>query len=147
MDLSVYYEDLKTTCNLSFFALCFAIFGVIFVGVRNTINKKNTKKTKIAIWVILLVMLAVVTSSFLTGATLAKKDIEQKTIYGYEGVFEIVEVSRGFNYEKAVFRFDNQEITLKYGENEYSIAPGKYNGKLVYGQHMGQILYLDTGQK
>ena len=146
MDLSAYYEEQQTICILGTATLCLTIFAVIFIGVRRIIDKKDTLKTKITVWVILLLMFASVLGSFLEGPFLAKKDIEQKTIYGYEGVFEIVEVSNGF-WDKAVFRFDNQEITLKYGENEYSIAPGKYNGKLVYGQHMGQILYLDTGQK
>ena len=73
----------------------------------------------------------------------AKKDVDQKTIYCYEGVFEIIETSNGI-YAKAVFRFENQELTLKYSKDDYGeIIPGKYEGKLIYAQHLAQILYLE----
>lgn len=143
MDLSTYYEDFQTTYNLAVFALCLTVFAVLFVGIRRIINKEETMRTKIIVWIILIIMFASVLNLFLTGPNLAKKDVEQKTIYCYEGVFEIVETSHGI-YDKATFRFNNQEITLKYSEDEYEeIVPGKYAGKLIYAQHLAQILYLD----
>ena len=143
MDLSTYYEDFQTTYNLAVFALCLTIFAVLFVGIRRIINKEETTRTKIIVWIILIIVFASVLNLFLTGPCLAKKDIEQKTIYYYEGVFEIVETSHSI-YDKATFRFNNQEITLKYSEDEYEeILPGEYDGKLIYAQHLAQILYLD----
>lgn len=143
MDLSTYYKDLQTTYNLAVFALCLTIFAVLFVGIRGIIDKKATIKTKIIVWIILIIVFASVLNLFLVGPNLAKKDIEQKTIYCYEGVIEIVDTSHGI-YDKATFRFNDQEITLKYSEDDYGeIIPGKYDGKLVYAQHLAQILYLN----
>ena len=87
-------------------------------------------------------MFASVLNQFLVGPNLAKKDIDQKTIYCYEGVFEVVETSHGI-YNKATFRFDKQEITLKYSKDEYEIIPGTYEGKLIYAYHVAQVLYLE----
>ena len=143
MDLSTYYEELQTTYYLSIVALCLAIFAVLFVGIRRIINKKEKTKTKIIVWIILILMFASVLNQFLVGPYLAKKDVDQKTIYCYEGVFEIIETSNGI-YAQAVFRFENQELTLKYSKDDYGeIIPGKYDGKLIYAQHLAQILYLE----
>ena len=143
MDLSTYYEDFQTTYYLSIVALCLAIFAVLFVGIRRIIDKEETIRTKIIVWIILILMFASVLNQFLVGPYLAKKDIEQKTIYYYEGSFEITETTHGI-YDKATFRFDNQELTLKYSKDDYGeIIPGKYDGKLIYAQHLAQILYLE----
>ena len=144
MDLSTYYEHFQETYNLAVFALCLTVFAVLFVGIRRIIDKEETIRTKIIVWIILILMFASVLNQFLVGPNLAKKDIEQKTIYYYEGSFEITETTHGI-YDKATFRFDNQEITLKYSEDDYEeILPGKYDGKFIYAQHLAQILYLDT---
>ena len=143
MDLSTYYEELQTTYYLSIVALCLAICAVLFVGIRRIINKEEKTKTKIIVWIILILMFASVLNQFLVGPYLAKKEVDQKTIYCYEGVFEIIETSNGI-YAKAVFRFDNQELTLKYSKDDYGeIIPGRYDGKLIYAQHLAQILYLE----
>ena len=90
MDLSTYYEELQTTYYLSIVALCLAICAVLFVGIRRIINKEEKTKTKIILWIILILMFASVLNQFLVGPYLAKKDVDQKTIYCYEGVFEII---------------------------------------------------------
>lgn len=145
MDLSKYYEDFQLTYNISIFSLCLTIFAVVFIGVRSLRDKKETLKKKIVNWGLLLLIFSSVLTNFMLGPYLAKKDIDQKTIYCYEGIFEIVETSNGI-YNKAVFSFENQEITLKYSENETAydaIKPGKYEGKLVYAQHVAQVVDLE----
>ena len=145
MDLSTYYEEFQFTYNLAIVALCLAFFVVIFVGVRSIRDKKESLKKKIANCVLLLLIFASVLIQFLLGPSLAKKDIEEKTIYCYEGVFEITEISYGIYY-KATFLIDEQEITLKYSkdEPEYdSIKLGKYEGKLIYAHHLAQVLCLE----
>jgi len=80
------------------------------------------------------------------GAYLAKQDIDQKTIYGYEGGFEITEISQGI-YKKAVFLIDGKEISLKYFEDDGyefdQIKVGKHKGKIVYAEHVAKVLYIE----
>ena len=142
MDLSEYYEHFESTYNISIFALCLTLFVVIFIGVRSLRDKKETMRKKILNLSLLLLVLASILTYFMTGPYLAKKDIEQNTIYCYEGNFEIIHISQGI-YSKATFRFENQEITLKYSADEDLIELGKYDGKLVYAQHLAQVVDLE----
>ena len=141
MDLSEYYEYFQSTYNISIFALCLTIFVVIFIGVRSLKDKKETRRKKILNLSLLFLIFASVLTYFMTGPYLVKKDIEQNTIYCYEGRFEIIETSHGI-YSKATFRFENQEITLKYSTDDM-IEPGKYEGKLIYAQHLAQVVDLE----
>ena len=148
MDLSVYYEEFQSTYNIAVFALCLAAFAVIFVGVRSIKDKRESTRIKMFNGVLLCLIFASVLTYFMLGPRLAKKDIEQKTIYGYEGALEIVEISHGI-YHKAVFSFENEEITLKYYPDETEcdeIRPGKYEGRLVYAEHLAQVLYFEIYQ-
>jgi len=142
MDLSEYYEYFQSTYNISIFALCLTIFVVIFIGVRSLKDKKETMRKKFLNLALLFLIFASVLTYFMTGPYLVKKDIEQNTIYCYEGDFEIVETSHGI-YSKATFRFENREITLKYSTDDDIIKPGRYEGKLVYAQHLAQVVDLE----
>ena len=145
MDLSTYYKDFQTTYNLSVFVLCLAAFVVIFIGIRSIMDKKESIKIKIINILLLTLLFVSILTFFLLGPALAKKDIEENTIYYYEGVLEILEISHGIQ-DKVTFSFNEQKITLTYSENEINcdlLKIGKYQGKLIYAQHLAQILYLE----
>ena len=149
MDLSAYYEEFQFTYNLSIFAVCLAAFVVLFVGVRSLMDKQETVKMKIVNWIFLVIIFASVLTRFFLGPNLAKKDIDQRTILCYEGTFEISETLHGID-DKAVFLFDDQVITLKYYEEEVeydAVKPGRYEGTLIYAQHLKQVLYLEMQSK
>ena len=150
MDLTEFYEEFQSTYNLALIALCLAIFAVLFVGIRRIINKKESLKTKITVWIILVFMFASVLNLFLTGPALAKRDIEQQTILCYEGKFEIIETSHGI-YDKAVFLINGEEVCLKYSDEEdydfEQIKIGKYEGQIVYAKNLAQILELEIVEK
>jgi hypothetical protein len=117
------------------------IFVLIFIAVRSLKDKKETMRKKFLNLSLLFLIFASVLTYFMTGPYLVKKDIEQNTIYCYEGSFEIIEISHGI-YSKATFRFENQEITLKYSTDDM-IELGKYEGKLIYAQHLAQVVDLE----
>ena len=145
MDLSTYYKDFQTTYNLSVFVLCLAAFVVIFIGIRSIMDKNESIKIKIINILLLTLIFVSILTFFLLGPALAKKDIEENTIYYYEGVLEILEISHGIQ-DKVTFSFNEQKITLTYSENEINcdlLKIGKYQGKLIYAQHLAQILYLE----
>ena len=145
MDLSTYYKDFQTTYNLSVFVLCLAAFVVIFIGIRSIMDKKESIKIKIINILLLTLLFVSILTFFLLGPALAKKDIEENTIYYYEGVLEILEISHGIQ-DKVTFSFNEQKITLTYSENEINcdlLKIGKYQGKLLYAQHLAHVLYLD----
>ena len=146
MDLSTYYEDFQTTYNLSIIALCLTIFAVVFIGVRSLRDKNESVTHKIVNFVLLIIIFVSVLTQFLLGPHLAKKDIEQKTICYFEGSFEITEISNEL-YNKAVFLIEGSEICLKYsdkdGYNFEQIKVGKYEGKIIYAQHVAQVLDLE----
>ena len=150
MDLTEYYEEFQSIYNLAVIALCLAIFAVLFVGIRRIINKEESLKTKITVWIILVFMFASVLNLFLTGPALAKKDIEQQTILCYEGEFEIIETSHRI-YDKAIFLINGEEVCLKYSdEEEYDfeqIKIGKYVGQIIYAKNLAQILELEIVEK
>jgi len=150
MDFTEYYEEFQSTYNLAVITLCLAIFAVLFVGIRRIINKKESLKTKITAWIILVLMFASVLNMFLTGPALAKKDIEQQTILYYDGEFEIIETSHGI-YDKAVFLLNGEEICLKYSDEEdydfEQIKVGKYVGQIVYAKNLSLVLKLKIEEK
>ena len=47
MDLSVYYQKYISVYYLAIFVICFAVFAVLFVGIRSIMDKKETLKEKI----------------------------------------------------------------------------------------------------
>lgn len=146
MDLSTYYEDFQFTYNLAIFALCLTSFIVIFVGVCRLKDKNESTIKKIIECMLLVIIFASVLVRFMLGPNLAKKDIEQKTIYYFEGFFEITEISNGI-YDKAVFLIDGKEICLRYFDNDRydfdQIKVGKYEGKLIYAQYLAEVLNLE----
>ena len=144
MDLTTYYEEFQSTYNISIFALCLAGVAVVFIGIRSLRDSQESVRKKIANLALLFLIFCLVLTYFLLGPNLAKKDIQQKTIYCYEGVFEIVEVSHGI-YTKGVFLFEGEKKILKYSEDmaEDDISPGKYEGQLIYAQHLAQVLDLE----
>ena len=146
MDLSTYYKDFQSTYNLAVVTLFFAVFTVVFIGIRSIKDEKDTVKTKITVCLLLVFLFACILNLFLRGPYLAKMDIEQKTIFYYEGSIEITEVSNGLRTE-AVFLIDGNEMHLKYSDkddyNSEQIKVGKYEGKIIYAQHVAQVLYLD----
>ena len=146
MDLSVYYQKYISVYYLAIFVICFAVFAVLFVGIRSIMDKKETLKEKIINWILLIIILTTVLIYFFIGPYLAKKDYDQQTIYYYEGDFEIVEITHGY-FHKAVFNIDGQNIRLKYYNENYEfeiVDTGKYNGKLVYSYYGADVLYIEA---
>lgn len=146
MNLSSYYEEFQSTYKLAVFVVLFTFLAIAFVGVRLWKNKKENKKTKIGCSILLVLILLCVINYFIAGPRLAMKDVAEKTIYCYEGPFEITETSE-FIYNKAVFEFEEKEITLEYfpeDDSQFkSIKPGKYEGKFIYAHYLGHLLYFE----
>ena len=142
MDLSSYYEEFQSSYKLAICAVLLYLFAVAFVGIRLWKSKKETKKTKIGCTILLAIIFMFVINYFIARAYPTKIDIEEKTIFYYEGPFEILETSQ-FIYSEAVFSFEDQEIKLKYPQNDSKynvIQPGKYEGKFIYAYHLGHVL-------
>ena len=149
MDLSEYYKEFQTTYVLGIVVVLFGFFVVSFIGIRTIRDKKEKVIEKIINCTMLIIILALVLSMFFRGPFLYKKDIDQKTIYYYEGDFDILSTSHG-KYNKATFSIENENITIKYFEDENydfdSITPGSYEGKLVYAQNSAIVLYIEIYQ-
>lgn len=146
MDLSPYYEEFQSMFPLAICSVILAFFAVIFVGVRAIKDKKESKISKTMECIMLVLIFALVMYYFIAYACTAKTDADEKTIYYYEGVFEITEISSGFLYPKATISFENQEIALNYPsrDSKYNaIAPGKYVGKFVYAYHLEYLLEFE----
>ena len=83
---------------------------------------------------------------FFVGPYHAKKDIDEKTIHYYEGTVEIVEITSGI-FQRATFVMDGKEVRLKFFEdNGYDhslIKAGKYEAKIVYAEHLAELLYFE----
>ena len=149
MDLSIYYENFELTYNIANFAVLLAFLATVFLCIRRICDKSeycNRVWKKLLLCFIYVLFFSVILTYYFTGPYLGKKDIDQKTIYSYEGEFEIIEVTDGI-YNKAVFLVEGKEMCLKYSENDdYEIdmiKAGKYKGKLVYAQHAAQVLYIE----
>lgn len=146
MDLSTYYEELQVNFKMLVFAECLVFFVMIFIGVRSIRDKKEKIWQKMVSLVGLTVILVFLIMNVFIPANLARKDVELKTIYGYEGYFEIVETTHGI-YNRALFLIDGKEINLKYFADEgYDfdiIKPGEYTGKIVYAQQLAEIMFLE----
>ena len=112
---------------------------------RNSKYEKETRKEKIAAHILSVITFIVIVSRLYL-APLLMKDINQKTIYYYEGDFEIVETSRKIIY-KATFSFEGEELTLKFLEDDgYDpdlIQPGSYEGIIVYAQNAALLAYIE----
>ena len=149
MDLSAYYTEFKDIYNWGTFAVILALLVVIFLCFRTL--KDNSQECN-RIWkkalfcVGYILIFAIVLVYYFSGPYMGKKDIDQKTIYSYEGNFEISQISQGI-YNKAVFLIDGKEICLKYFEDDGydfdQIKTGRHEGKLVYAQHIAEVLYIE----
>ena len=146
MDLSLYYKKLQSIYNFSIIVFFFTLCTVLFIVIRTFRDKGETVKEKILCCVLLTAILSLVISALFLGPVPYKKDIDQKTIYYYEGSFDIVETTHKI-YNKATFLFEGKELNLKYFENaNYKfdlIKPGSYEGKLVYAQNAAELLYIE----
>ena len=146
MDLSLYYKKLQSVYDFSIIVLFFTLCAVLFIGIRAIRDKNETVKEKILSCVLLTVIFSLVISIFFLGPFAYKKDIDEKTIYYYEGSFDIVKTTNKI-YNKATFLFENKELDLKFFESaDYEfdlIKPGSYQGKLVYAQNAAELLYIE----
>ena len=85
---------------------------------------------------------------FFLSAYLCKKDVDKKTIYGYEGYFEIVETMDNILSYKAIFLINGEEICLRYFEDDNAydfdtIQPGEYIGKIIYAKYAAEVLDIE----
>ena len=152
MDLSKYYKEFESTYRIAIVALILMFLVTIFVCVRRI--KDNSKECnriwkKVLFCIGYISLFMVVLGYYFSGPYLAKRDTDQKTIYYYEGDFDILSTSHRI-YNKATFSIENENITLKYFEDENydfdSITPGSYEGKLVYAQNAATVLYIEIYQ-
>ena len=145
MDLSTYYQEYESTYHAGNFMIIFALFVTIFMCVRRYRDTKCRWK-RILFYLGYLLMFLIILDVYIKGACLCKKDIDNQTIYGYEGDFEILEVDDRL-YKKALFVINGEEHRLEYFEDdEYDIdiiKPGKYNGKIVYAIYGNEVLYIE----
>lgn len=149
MDLSIYYEEFEHANIIAGIVVILAFFVTVFLCIC-TIREKSSYTDRVWKKVLFCVgyclIFGSVVANYFIGPYPAQKDIEQQTIYGYEGNFEIVQTTHGI-YHKAVFLIDGEEICLKYFEDDdyqfESVTPGVYDGKLIYAQHAAQLLYME----
>lgn len=146
MNLSTYYQEFETIHTIAVLVVCLAFVATLFVGIRSICDKTESTKKKIVNCVLLLVIFCSVSIYYFLGPYLGKQDVEQGTIYCHEGNFEIVETTKGL-YHRAEFILDGERVSLKYfpedGYDFEMIVPGKYEGKLVYAQHLGEVLFVE----
>ena len=149
MDLTPYYEYYMTTYKWGVIAVIFSFIAVVFCIVSTVRDKSEEcrpvwKKVVYSLGY-LLIHVFVFCWSLSGGLYQMKQDVNEGTICGFEGEFEIVEVISGFRKE-AVFRINGEEITLRYYDEKDDwydaelIQPGKYMGKLVYGEHTAKVI-------
>ncbi len=151
MDVSMYYDSFQSIYNWAFFAVVFTFFAVVFCCIRTILDKSKECRPiwrKIIYCLGYMCILAVVAVYFMMGPHLMKKDIDQQTIYGYEGEFEIIELIPGLT-KKAVFLIDGEKVCLEYFTHDVDydyelIEIGKYEGKIIYSKYLGEILDIDT---
>ena len=145
MDLSIYYEEFQTVYILGNFVIILMFLVTVFLFVRRHQDTKSIRE-RILLYVIYILLFVLVLSYYFHGPYLCKKDINRKTIYAYEGDFEVIETTSGI-YNKAMFLIDGEELCLQYfKDDEYDfdiIQPGKYEGKIVYAQHVSKILHIE----
>ena len=148
MDLSIYYEKYLRLCKMSLYLFIFIIVGFVvltILTIRNGKIEKATRKENIAAHILSVIAFTLIASKLYL-APLVMKDINQKTIYYYEGDFEIVETSRKIIY-KATFSFEGEELTLKFledhGYDSDLIQPGSYEGIIVYAQNAALLAYIE----
>lgn len=153
MDLTPYYESYANTYRLGVFTVIFAFIVIGFLIMRTLLDKSEKCRPvwRRVVYCLgyLLIFASVLGHLFFGGMLGMKQDVDEGTIYGYEGEFEIVELKPGL-YKKAVFSINGEDICLKYfdGEGKYeydpeSIQPGTYTGKLVYGKHTAEVIYVE----
>ena len=146
MDLSLYYNKLQSIYNFSIIVFFFTLCTVLFIVIRTFRDKRETVKEKILCCVLLTAILSLVISALFLGPVPYKKDIDQGTIYGYEGNFEIVETTHGI-YNKVIFIIDGEEICLKYFEDDGydfdALQPGEYDGRIIYAHHASKVLDIE----
>lgn len=150
MDLPAYYDKFQSTYNTALFAVFLTLFVVIFCCIR-TIKDKSAECRpvwrKVVYCAAYMFIFCFVLWLFFKGPYLMKKDVDQQSVYAYEGEMEIVELIPGF-YRKAVFLLDGEEVCLVYSTDaddyDFEITqPGKYTGKLIYGKNLAHVLYIE----
>ena len=145
MDLSAYYKDFESTVTISLIVVILTLFTVIFCFIR-TLKDKNTPLKKALFCLGYSLIFFIVLGYFLQGPYLYKMDVDEKTICGYEGTFEITKIDDGI-YNYAVFVIDDKEIRLKFfsddGYDAEKISVGKHEGKIIYAAHAEKVLYIE----
>lgn len=146
MDISTYYEEFQSEYNLAVFAVFFALFVVVFCAIRTIRDKKISAATRIFSLFLLTIILATPLYLFIVGPYSLKKDVDDKTIYLYEGVFEVVEISEGIlHFDKAVFVFEDREYTLQCYKGDLQdnlITIGTYEGRIYYAENAARLMHI-----
>ena len=91
MDLSTYYQEYESVYHAGNVMIILAVFVTIFLCVRRYRDTKCRWK-RIMFYIAYLFLFLIFLDVYINGAYLCKKDIDNQTIYGYEGEFEILEV-------------------------------------------------------
>ncbi len=153
MDLYSYYKDFEITFAISLVAVILALFAVIFCCIRTLKDKNrecNAPYKKVLFCLGYSLIFFIVLGYYLQGPYLYKMDVDEKTICGYEGTFEITKIDDGI-YNYAVFVMDDKEIRLKFfsddGYDTEKITIGKHKGKLIYATHAAEVLYIEIYQE
>ena len=150
MDISAYYDKFQSSYNWALAAVILGIFTAVFCCVRTIIDKSDECRPiwkKVVYCIGHVLIFGFVVGLFFRGPYLMKKDIDQQSIYAYEGEFEIVELIPGYN-QKAVFLLNGEKVCLVYfsdtDDYDFKISqPGKYTGKLIYGKNLSHVLYIE----
>jgi hypothetical protein len=150
MDISAYYDKFQSSYNWALAAVILGIFTAVFCCVRTIIDKSDECRPiwkKVVYCIGYVLIFGFVVGLFFRGPYLMKKDIDQQSIYAYEGEFEIVELIPGYN-QKAVFLLNGEKVCLVYfsdtDDYDFKISqPGKYTGKLIYGKNLSHVLYIE----
>lgn len=145
MNLPKYYEEFQTVYILGNIVIILMFIATVFLFVRRKVDTKSIGE-RVVLYIIYALLFIIVSSYYFRGPYLCKKDIDQGTIYGYEGNFEIVETTNGI-YNKAVFIIDGQKICLKYfkddGYDFDALQPGEYDGRIIYAYHASKVLDIE----
>ena len=145
MDLSTYYREYELAYHLGILMILFAVFVTVFLCVRRYRDTKCRWK-RILFYIAYLLIFLIFLDVYLNGPYLCKKDIDNKTIYGYEGNFEILEVGDGLNKE-VLFMIKGETLQLEcFDDDGYDIEilkPGKYDGKIVYAIYTNEVLFIE----
>ena len=105
MDISAYYDKFQSSYNWALAAVILGIFTAVFCCVRTIIDKSDECRPiwkKVVYCIGYVLIFGFVVGLFFRGPYLMKKDIDQQSIYAYEGEFEMVELIPGYNQKPEI---------------------------------------------